>query len=48
MQDKFKIDNPMAVPHLSKIVVNMGAGEAIGDAKLLDRAAENLASIFRS
>jgi len=45
MQEKFSIKNPMAVPHLSKIVVNMGVGEAIGDVKLLDRAAENLATI---
>ncbi|MDE2222284.1 MAG: 50S ribosomal protein L5 [Candidatus Omnitrophica bacterium] len=45
MQEKFKIANPMAVPQLSKIVVNMGVGEAIGDAKLLDRAAEYLAQI---
>ena len=45
MQEKFKINNPMAVPHLSKIVINMGVGEAIGDVKLLDRAAEHLATI---
>ncbi|MDE1919851.1 MAG: 50S ribosomal protein L5 [Candidatus Omnitrophica bacterium] len=45
IQEKFKIANPMAVSHLSKIVVNMGVGEAIGDAKLLDRAAEHLALI---
>jgi len=45
MQEKFKITNPMAVPHLAKIVINMGVGEAIGDVKLLDRAAENLATI---
>ena len=45
MQEKFRIKNPMAVPHLSKIVINMGVGEAIGDVKLLDRAAENLATI---
>jgi len=45
MQEKFKIKNPMAVPHLAKIVINMGVGEAIGDVKLLDRAAENLATI---
>ena len=45
MQEKFSIKNPMAVPHLSKIVINMGVGEAIGDVKLLDRAAENLATI---
>ena len=35
----------MATPHLYKIVVNMGVGEAIGDVKILDRAAEDLATI---
>ncbi len=45
MQKKFGIKNPMAVPHLEKIVVNMGVGEAISDVKLLDRSAEDLALI---
>ncbi len=45
MQKEFGIKNPMAVPHLDKIVLNMGVGEAIGDVKLLDRAAEDLATI---
>ena len=34
--------NPMQVPRLEKIVVNMGVGEAIKDAKLLDAAVEDL------
>ncbi len=45
MKEKFGIKNPMAVPHLDKIVVNMGVGEAIGDVKILDRAAQDLATI---
>jgi large subunit ribosomal protein L5 len=45
MQKKFGIDNIMAVPHLDKIVVNMGVGEAIGDIKLLERSAQDLATI---
>ena len=45
MQKKFGIDNPMAVPHIDKIVVNMGVGEAISDVKILDRAAQDLATI---
>lgn len=45
IQKQFNIKNPMAVSRLSKIVVNMGVGEAIGDAKLLDRAAGDLAAI---
>ncbi len=45
MQKKFEIKNPMAVPHIEKIVVNMGVGEAISDVKILDRAANDLAAI---
>ena len=45
IQDKFKIENLMAVPRLEKIVVNMGVGEGITDIKLLERAANDLASI---
>jgi large subunit ribosomal protein L5 len=45
VQKKFGIDNVMAVPHLQKIVVNMGVGEAIGDIKILERAAQDLALI---
>jgi large subunit ribosomal protein L5 len=37
--------NPMQVPRLEKIVVNMGVGEAIKDAKLLDSAAVDLGII---
>jgi len=34
--------NPMQVPRLEKIVVNMGVGDAIKDSKLLDAALEDL------
>jgi large subunit ribosomal protein L5 len=37
--------NPMAVPRLSKIVINMGVGEAIQDIKLLDQAVDELSII---
>lgn len=37
--------NLMQVPKLQKIVVNMGVGEAIQNAKILDKAAEELALI---
>jgi len=39
------IENPMRAPRLEKIVVNMGVGEAIRDAKLLEAAAADLAMI---
>ncbi len=42
---EFGIENPMAVPKLQKIVINMGVGEAIGNAKLLDSAVEELRDI---
>jgi len=39
------LKNPMAVPRLNKIVVNMGVGEATQNAKILDPAASELAQI---
>jgi large subunit ribosomal protein L5 len=42
---EFDIKNPMAVPKVEKIVVNMGLGEASSNAKILDVAAEELKSI---
>ena len=37
--------NPMQVPTFSKIVVNMGVGDAIADAKLIDAAVEDVTII---
>jgi large subunit ribosomal protein L5 len=45
LKDEFKIDNPMALPKIEKVVINMGVGEAIQNAKLLDSAADELATI---
>jgi large subunit ribosomal protein L5 len=42
---EFGIENPMAVPRLDKIVLNMGMGEAIANAKVLDVAVEELRAI---
>ena len=42
---EFKYQNMMAVPRLRKIVVNMGLGEAIQNAKLLDAASRELGQI---
>lgn len=44
MQD-FKFKNKMAVPVVSKIIVNMGIGEGAQDIKILERAVEELAGI---
>jgi large subunit ribosomal protein L5 len=42
---EFGLENPMAVPHLDKIVVNMGVGEATQNAKVLDPATNELGQI---
>jgi large subunit ribosomal protein L5 len=42
---EFGITNPMAIPRLEKIVINMGMGEAIANAKILDTAVDELKSI---
>ncbi len=42
---EFSYTNPMAVPRVRKIVVNMGLGEAIQNAKLLDSASSELSQI---
>ena len=41
----FGIRNPMAIPRVEKIVLNMGMGEAIANSKILDTAVEELRSI---
>jgi large subunit ribosomal protein L5 len=45
MQKEFNYKNPMQVPRLEKIVINMGVGEAAGDQKKLDAAVGDLALI---
>jgi large subunit ribosomal protein L5 len=42
---EFKYKNPMEIPKIEKIVVNMGLGEAIQNAKILDSAVEELSAI---
>src|SRR5436309_1155886 len=45
MMERFGYKNPLAVPRLHKIVVNMGVGEATQNIKILDAAVEQLAAI---
>lgn len=45
LNEKFKYGNPMQVPRLEKIILNIGLGEAINNIKLLDSAAEELKMI---
>ncbi len=42
---KFAYKNPMQVPKIEKIVINMGVGEAVNDRKKVDNAAGDLALI---
>ena len=45
LMDKFGYDNPMQVPKLEKITINMGLGDAKDNAKLMEGAVEELALI---
>lgn len=45
LMKEFGYKNPMAVPRLEKIVVNMGVGEATQNIKIMDGAAHELAAI---
>jgi large subunit ribosomal protein L5 len=42
---EFNYKNPMQVPKMQKIVVNMGLGEAIQNVKIIDNAVQELAMI---
>jgi large subunit ribosomal protein L5 len=45
LMKEFELNNPMAVPTIVKVVVNMGVGEATQNAKLIDPAASELGQI---
>jgi large subunit ribosomal protein L5 len=45
LKDEFSYANVMQIPGLTKIVVNMGVGEAARDAKLIDGAVRDLTAI---
>ena len=45
MMDKFEYNNIHQIPKLSKIVLNMGVGDAKEDTKILDKAQEELSLI---
>jgi len=45
LMKEFELKNPMAVPRLHKIVLNMGLGEATQNAKVLDPAVNELGQI---
>jgi len=43
--ERFQYSNPMQAPRLTKIVVNVGVGEALDNAKALDHAIEDVTQI---
>jgi large subunit ribosomal protein L5 len=45
LQQQFEIGNVMQIPGLTKIVVNMGVGEAARDSKLIEGAVRDLTAI---
>lgn len=45
LKEELGLKNVMEVPKITKIVLNMGVGEAIGDRKQLDAAVENMEAI---
>ena len=45
MTEKFGYKNPMMVPKIDKIVINMGVGEAKENSKLLDAAVKEMETI---
>ena len=45
LQEQFGYSNIMEVPRLTKITLNMGVGEAVGDKKVMDRAVGDMTAI---
>ena len=45
LSKKFGYKNPMMVPRLQKVVINMGLGAAVGNPKIIDSAVEDLRAI---
>ena len=45
LQEQFSFENIMQVPRVTKVVVNMGVGEAARDSKLIEGAIRDLTEI---
>jgi len=45
LSEQFDYDNIMEVPKITKITLNMGVGEAVGDKKVMDRAVGDMTAI---
>ena len=45
LREDLKLENPMEVPRITKITINMGVGEAVADRKVMDAALADLTKI---
>ena len=45
LQEKFSYSNIMEVPRVTKVTLNMGVGEAVGDKKVMNRAVGDMTAI---
>ena len=45
LMKQFSYSNPMQVPRLTKITLNMGLGEAVGNAKIIEMGVEQITAI---
>jgi|TARA_R110002072_G_scaffold1533_1_gene12721 large subunit ribosomal protein L5 len=45
LKEELGLDNVMEVPHITKITLNMGVGEALGDKKVLENAVADMEKI---
>jgi large subunit ribosomal protein L5 len=45
LMERFGYTNPMQVPRLTKVTLNMGVGEAVGNKKILENAVADMAKI---
>ena len=45
LREELKVTNDMEIPKITKITINMGVGEALGDKKILENAVKELEAI---
>jgi len=45
LKEKFNLSNVMEIPHVEKVVLNMGLGEAVQNPKIVDKAVNELTLI---
>ena len=45
MMEELKISNPMAVPRMVKVVINVGAGEAVSNKNVIEKIQEQITLI---